>query len=787
MSSEADTRANYIDPKLNEAGWNSTENARIIREHYFTDGRIMGKGLRGKRKFADYALVYKNRLVGIIEAKKDGLPPTEGLEQVKSYAQALNTRFVYSTNGKEIYEFDAESGRGDYVEDFPEPATLYERVFFERNETLENINAVSFDRSAGYGPRFYQENAANAALDAIAKDKQRILLTLATGTGKTFIAFQIVWKLYKARWNRHGDGRRPRVLYLADRNILIGSQTMRDFNPLEQHCTKVNGEEIRRRGGEIPTNANVFFAIYQGIIGNTENPYYLDYPKDFFDLVVIDECHRGSANDQCLWRQVLEHFDSAVHIGMTATPKRQDNVNTYRYFGAPAYTYSLKDGINDGFLTPFKVKHVSTTMDEYRFTPDDEVLEGEVDKDVYEKTDFNFSIEIREREEKLVQILLQNIEQSHKTLIFCANQPHAALVRDLINKHKQSDNPDYCVRVTSAEGEIGRQKLADFQDNEKTIPTVLTTSQMLSTGVDARNVRNVVLMRKVGTMTEFKQIIGRGTRLFEDKDHFTIVDFYDNVRHFDDPEWDGEPEGEIEIDDTGDETTVYPGPGDEGGEVNEPQPPEYEPEPDGGVISDQEPPKQKLRIRLADGKERLIQHMVETMYFDENGKPVSPQQFLENLFGTLPEFFSDEEKLRELWSNPDTRKRLLAQLSSKGFDEDKLTALQDLIDAKDSDIYDVLRYVAFAKEALTREYRADHIDTNFYEELDEDEEVFVRFVLDKYEKSGVNELSDDNLKNLLHIKYGSSHDAVTRLGSVENVRSKYHELQKELYEVELRN
>ncbi len=773
---EADTRANWIDPKLARVGWNELP-ARVLREQYFTDGRKHSGGQRGKRKFADYLLAYNNKRIGIVEAKKEDDNVTKGLEQAKDYANNLNIQFVYSTNGREIYEFNMQTGRGELVADFPSPGDLYDRVYGDTNDLRDRLLAVPFDRSAGYSPRYYQENAINAALEAIAKGKQRILLTLATGTGKTYIAFQTVWKLYNAKWNLKNDGRRPRVLYLADRNILIGSQTMRDFNPLEEHCVRVDGAEIRRRDGAIPLNANVFFAIYQGVIGNSDKPYYLDYPKDFFDLVIIDECHRGSAKDESQWREVLNYFENAVHLGLTATPKRKDNVDTYAYFGNPEYIYSLKEGINDGFLTPFKVKRISTTMGEYRYTEDDDVLAGEVEKEVYEKSDFNTNIHIRQREEHLTQVMLDNINQQDKTIVFCANQNHALLVRDLINKHKSSNDPNYCVRVTSDEGEIGDQHLRDFQDNEKTIPTILTTSQKLSTGVDARNVRNIVLMRSVKSMIEFKQIIGRGTRIYDGKDFFTILDFYDNVKHFSDPEWDGDPEADIEI-------TPTP-------VVERPQYPEgvEEPGPDrpymseGDVIEDPEPPKEKLTIRLSDGKERSIKHMVETMYFDGDGNPVSAQQFLESLFGALPAFFADEEKLRILWSNPSTRKRLLEELAERGFDSDKLQTMQELIDAEDSDIYDVLRYVAFAKETLTREYRAEHVDNKFYGELTEDEETFVRFVLDKYEQAGVEELAVENLANLLQIKYGSSHDGVGLLGGVEKVRDRFLELQKRLYTV----
>ena len=774
MSTEADTRAFYIDPRLATPGWKNLP-ARVYREYYFTDGRKQAGDQRGKRKFVDYLLVYNNKKVGIIEAKKESDHVTKGLEQAKAYAEALNVKFVYSTNGKEVYEFNMQTGRGEIVHTFPEPKDLYDRTFGEENNLRDRLLAEPFDRSAGYGPRYYQENAIDAALEAIAKGKPRILLTLATGTGKTYIAFQVVWKLYHAKWNRHGDERRPRVLYLADRNILIGSQTMRDFNPLEEHYTRVDGAAIRKRGGVIPTNANVFFAIYQGIIGSTNKPYYLDYPKDFFDLVIVDECHRGSAKDESQWREILNHFSGAIHLGLTATPKRKDNVDTYEYFGKPEYTYSLKEGISDGFLTPFKVKRISTTLDEYRYTPDDEVLSGDVEKELYEKSDFNTNIHIRQREDYLIRIMLDNIDRKEKTIVFCANQNHALLVRDLINKHKTSTDPNYCVRVTADEGEIGDQHLRDFQDNEKTIPTILTTSQKLSTGVDARNVRNIVLMRRVNTMIEFKQIIGRGTRIYEGKDFFTIVDFYDNVKHFSDPEWDGEPEADIQIR----ETEIKSDDGNTGSEAPEQNPPIID------II--EESAKEKLAIRLSDGKERTIQHMVETLYFDKDGKPVSAQQFLENLFGALPHFFKSEDVLRKLWSNPATRKRLLEELSQRGFDKDKLRSMQKLINAENSDIYDVLRYVAFAKEALSREYRAEHVNAKFFSELNEDEDGFVRFVLEKYEKTGVDELSEENLDKLLQIKYGSSHDAVKKLNSVDNIRNRFLELQEELYEVEQAN
>src|SRR5580700_4368255 len=368
------------------------------------------------------------------------------------------------------------------------------------------------------------------------------------------------------------------------------------------------------------------------------SPYFGEYPPDFFDFIVVDECHRGGANDESNWRGILDYFAPAVQLGLTATPKRDENVDTYWYFGDPVYIYSLKEGINDGFLTPFKVKQIQTTIDYYVYTPDDMVVEGEIEAGkLYDEPDFNRNIEIREREKKRVEIFMSQINQNEKTLVFCANQAHALLVRDLINQLKTSKDPNYCQRVTANDGSLGEQYLREFQDNEKSIPTILTTSQKLSTGVDARNVRNIVLMRPINSMIEFKQIIGRGTRLYDGKDYFTIYDFVKAHYHFSDPEWDGEPLEPVEP------------------AVREPSP-EPPPEPP-GPGPEPGPRREKIRIKLADGKARTIQHMMMTSFWHPDGTPMSAHQFLEMLFGRLPEFFKDEAELRTLWSDPDTRAR----------------------------------------------------------------------------------------------------------------------------------
>ena len=441
-----------------------------------------------------------------------------------------------------------KEGTEGEVPQFPSPEELWNLTFAEANAWRDRFATVPFeDRGGLFQARYYQDLAIERAMEAIAAEKDRILLTLATGTGKTFIAFQIAWKLFYSRWNLTRVGsRRPRILFLADRNILA-DQAYNAFSAFpEDAMARISPGEIRKKG-KVPKNASLFFTIFQTFMSGLPkdgqpSPYFGDYPPDFFDFIVIDECHRGGANDESNWRGILEYFSPAVQLGLTATPKRKDNVDTYAYFGEPVYVYSLKDGINDGFLTPFKVKQISTTLDEYVYTSDDEVIEGEIETGKrYTEDDFNKIIEIREREKLRVKLFMEQINQSEKTLVFCATQNHALAVRDLVNQMKASNDPNYCQRVTANDGSLGELHLRSFQDNEKSIPTLLTTSQKLSTGVDARNIRNIVLMRPINSMIEFKQIIGRGTRLYDGKDYFTIYDFVKAHHPFNDPEWDGQP------------------------------------------------------------------------------------------------------------------------------------------------------------------------------------------------------------------------------------------------------
>ncbi len=775
---EAETRAELIDPALKEAGWGVVDESRIRREFPVTLGRLEGAGKRSKALSADYVLVYRNTKLAVIEAKASTLGVGEGVAQAKLYAEKLQLRFAYATNGTSIYRIDMATGDEGEVDAYPTPEELWNLTFAKENAWRDRFAAVPFeDKSGGWQIRYYQELAAQRVLEAVANNEQRVLVTLATGTGKTSIAFQIAWKLYQSRWNlSRKPSRRPRILFLADRNTLAG-QAFNDFNAFaafeDNALKRIKPEDIRAEG-RVPRNASVFFTIFQTFMSGTDAegnpaPYFGEYPPNFFDFIIIDECHRGGANDEGNWRGILEYFAPAVQLGLTATPKRKGNVDTYRYFGDPVYTYSLKEGINDGFLTPFKVKQIATTLDDYTYTPDDAVVEGEVVRGKrYVEGEINRLIIIPEREAYRVKLFMSEIDQREKTIVFCATQDHAAMVRDLINQNKTHKDPHYCVRVTASDGALGDQYLETFKDNEKTIPTILTTSQKLSTGVDARNVRNIVLMRPVNSMIEFKQIVGRGTRLFDGKDYFTIYDFVKAYHHFSDPEWDGEPL----------EPTTTANGGDGG--RKEPKPTEGAEGTEGGTEPTQRP--KKIKIKLADGKERTIQSMMATTYWGADGMPLSAAQFLEKLFGELPELFKNEDQLRAIWSKPDTRKALLDNLSEKGFGAEQLAEIKLIINAEKSDLFDVLAHIAFALSPITRQERAATQKTHIFAHYDDKQREFLDFVLSQYVKEGEKELDLVKLSPLLELKYQAIGDATEKLGSIASIRGLFTDFQQYLYE-----
>ena len=804
---EAETCDNIITPALKNAGWNVFEGSRIRREYPITLGRIEGHGKRGKALKADYVLEYRNTKLAVVEAKAWDKQLTEGVAQAKDYADKLKIRFTYATNGQGIYGIDMETAVEGELAQYPTPDELWNLTFATQNAWRDRFAAVPFEDRGGYFQgRYYQDIAIERVLEAIADNKERILLTLATGTGKTFIAFQLAWKLFHSRWNltdwkKEGEPtRRPRILFLADRNILA-DQAYNAFSAFpEDALVRIAPDEIKKKG-KVPKNGNIFFTIFQTFMsGAGDTPYFGEYPPDFFDFIVIDECHRGGANDESNWRSIMDYFAPAVQLGLTATPKRKDNVDTYAYFGEPVYIYSLKDGINDGYLTPFRVKQISTTLDDYVYTPDDKVMEGEVEYGKrYEEPDFNKIIEIKEREKKRVEIFLSQIDQREKTLVFCATQDHALAVRDLINQIKTSKEPNYCQRVTANDGNLGEQHLRDFQDNEKSIPTILTTSQKLSTGVDARNIRNIVLMRPINSMIEFKQIIGRGTRLYDGKDYFTIYDFVKAHLKFQDDDWDGEP-----VPEDCKKCGCYPcecvkpvcGVCGQSLCICEKQPCPHcgkrpcecpkEPCSDCG----QRPCVcvKKTKVKLADGKERTIQHMTVTSFWHPDGTPMSAQQFMESLFGRLPEFFKDEEELRALWSRPDTRRKLLEGLAEKGFGKDQLVEMQKIIEAERSDLFDVLANVAYALPPLTREERATKARVIITQHFNNKLQVFLDFVLAHYVEIGVDELDQAKLTPLLKLKYHDSiPDAIADLGQTPvEIGQAFAGFQKFLYQGQAR-
>jgi type I restriction enzyme R subunit len=761
---ESDTRAQYIDPALAKSGW---EGPLVRREFQITVGRIIGAGKRAEPSIADYLLEYKGKRLAVIEAKKWDLPHSEGVSQAVRDSNKLRLPFAFSTNGQRIRQINLVTGKEEDIAVFPTPDELWALINEPKNELIDEFRAVDFESRGGTEPvRYYQQKAVENVLEGIAKGDKRLLLTLATGTGKTKIAFHIAWKLFQTRWNIQGDKkRRPRILFLADRNILA-NQAFNEFSPFpEDALVRIKPDEVRKKG-KVPTNGNIFFTIFQTFeTESTGVPNFGEYPKDFFDLIIVDECHRGGATEDGNWRAILDYFSPAVQLGLTATPKRRDNVDTYAYFGEPRYIYSLKEGIGDGFLTPFRVRKYQTTIDDYTYTPDDTVVEGDVEVGkLYTGGDFNRVIIIREREVYRVELLLAQINPNEKTIIFCATQAHALMIRDIINEKKTNTNTTYCVRVTADEGSIGDQYLRDFQDNEKTIPTILTTSQKLSTGVDARNIRNIVLMRPINSIIEFKQIIGRGTRLYDGKDFFTIHDFVNASHNFYDPEWDGEP--------------VDPDP---------------KPESGGKIIDGQEsgpidPPvirRERVVIKLADGKDREFQHMTSKMFYSVDGTPMSLTEFIQSLFNTLemPDLFKNEDELRALWSVPSTRAKLLKQLEDAGFPTSELISIQELIDAQNSDLFDVLEFVKYALKPITRKARATVSRSILEAGIEAKQMEFIDFLVSQYIESGVGELEESKLETLLEIKYADVFSAVKVLGNgeVAKVRDLFLNFQKNLY------
>jgi len=650
----------------------------------------------------------------------------------------------------------------------PTPDALWAATFEEESDWRNRFGAVPFETGGGkWQPRYYQHNAITAALEAVGRGDTRILLTLATGTGKTGIAFQLCWKLFEAKWNLGGaPTRRPRILFLADRNVLA-DQAFNSFGAFQTGaCLRVNPEEIVKQG-QMPQNASIFFTIFQTLTTRQGDKLgYEHYTRNFFDFVIIDECHRGGANAEGSWREILKYFAPAVQLGLTATPKRDDNADTYAYFGEPAYVYSLREGIEDGYLTPFRVRQFASTRDVYVFDGADKVLAGEVeDGQEFGEAAFNRTIVIEERELHRVRTLLSEITLTEKTIIFCATQAHAALIRDLINREVQPKDENYCVRVTAEDGAGGEAFLKLFQINSRTIPTILTTSQKLSTGVDAKNVRNIVLMRPVNSMIEFKQIIGRGTRTFEGKNYFTVYDFVKAHAKFDDPQWDGDP-ADIILDPPGDPKVKKP-------DGNPPDTPPDVPPDDHAVLK-----KPMIEIKLADDH---IITIAATTFWGPDGKPISAQDFIKRMFGELPELFRDEDDLRAQWSDPDTRKALLERLAERNYDAAMLEMVRDALSAKGSDMFDVLCHVAYSNLMRTREHRAQTGKRRIEGAYDPKMAAFLNYVLDSYVAQGEQNLDRSKMIDFAKLRYGTAKECGAALGGMTAVVDAFIGFQRHLY------
>ncbi|EGU0598959.1 DEAD/DEAH box helicase family protein, partial [Campylobacter coli] len=764
LYSEDDTRVKLIDAKLYASSW-SEEN--IIRNYYFTDGRKLIGNKRAERKFADYLLKFQNNNLAIIEAKKQNKDALDGLSQGIEYAKTLNVPFVYSTNGDKIYEYDLRVSRGEYIENFPSPNELFQRVYGNLKEWQYKL----LTQRELYIPqktlRYYQKIAVDKVIEALINGKDRILLTLATGTGKTTIAFALCYRLLEARWNKENKDQKPKILFLCDR-VSLRDQALGEFNAVESDCKVISAEEIRKNDGKIITNANVFFGIYQSLAANSkdqentqeeqESKFYLQYPKDFFDLIIIDECHRGGANEEGNWACVLEHFSSATHLGLTATPKKSDNIDTYRYFGESAYEYSLKEGIEDGFLTPYKVKRITTTLSEgYVYNPDD-LIEGELEKGFYKMSEFERNIHLPQYNDFLAKEILKLIDPMDKTIIFCANQAHASDIKRAIDKFKSVKRDDYCVRVTSDEGKIGLEYLKQFQDNDKSYPVILTSSKMLTTGVDARNVRNIVLLANIGSIIEFKQIIGRGTRVYEGKDFFTILDFVGATKLFYDPKWDGEKIEELKEQDEKEKITKE--------HIKQ--------------TKEESKEKKSVTIHLKGTKLKVLD--ITTTYVGAQGKPLSTKEFLEFLIGKLGEYYDDEAKLREIWSDQKNRERFLKALANDGVDEDALKDLREIFQ-KDCDIYDVLAHLSFNAEIKTRQERVLQVENGeFLKRFQKEKAIkFIEFLLNRYQEYGIKDF-DDGLKPLIELSsLGNVRELADEFGGLEILKQSFDDLQREIY------
>lgn len=791
---EADTCREFVTPRLVEAGWAEAPHA-IGEQRTFTNGRIIvsgGRVRRGNQKRADYLLYYRRDFpLAVVEAKGVSFPAETGVQQAREYAEFLGLKFAYATNGHRIIEIDYTTGTEREVNRYATPAELFARLTAatqlpepSTTHLIEPFNLVS-----GKVPRYYQQIAIHRVIESILLGQKRILATLATGTGKTCIAFQICWKLWNSRWNSTGEYRRPKILFLADRNILVDDPMAKMFAPFGDARHKIAGGDVRQ-------SRDMYFGIYQALTTANED-VFRQYRPDFFDLIIIDECHRGSSRDESSWRAVLDYFEPAVQFGMTATPLREESRDTYNYFGNPVYIYSLRQGIEDGFLAPYRVHRVITTVDAAGWRPSKDELDRfgrEVPDDEYQTKDFERVIALRSRTRAMAKHLtdfLKGTDRFAKTLIFCVDQEHAAEMRqELLNLNSDlvKQHPDYVCRVTADEGTIGLTHLAHFQDVDKPTPVILTTSQLLTTGVDAEMVKNVVLARVVGSRSEFKQIIGRGTRLKVDygKEYFNIIDFTGTAtRHFADPDFDGDPVliEEVTVDEEGEvvEITTEEVPGRTDPEAEYGVDGEAGSLEGGSIISD--PPLEPRKFYIDGGEVEVIGHLVYDL--DTDGKKLQVVRYTEYSGRAVRTLYPTRDALLSAWANPDTRAEVLRELTERGISFEELSTSSDQPDA---DPFDLLCHLAWNAPLLTRRQRVEHArraTQDLFGQYGDTAREVLSLLLEKYIERGI--IQFNTLSDLMKVqpfdRFGSpSEIAVHHFGGVKGLKEAVSRLQTAIYQ-----
>ncbi len=787
MITEADTCRKYVLPKLVEAGWDNEPHS-FTEQKSFTDGRIVVAGkkvIRLPQKRADYLLRYtRDYMIAVVEAKPAFKLSADGLQQAKEYAQILGLKFAYATNGRGIVEFDYLTGKETEMDSFPSPENLWNRLSASENLTQDAAARLltPSHHLSGKSPRYYQEIAINSTVEKILKGQKRILLTMATGTGKTVVAFQICWKLWNARWNRTGEYRRPKILYLSDRNILVDDPKDKTFAPFGDARWKIEF-------GEINKSREIYFAIYQAIAQDERRPgLYKEFGKNFFDLIIIDECHRGSAQDESSWREILEYFEPAYQLGMTATPLRVENRDTYLYFGNPIYQYSLKQGIEDGFLAPYRVHRVVTSVDAAGWRPNKGQMDRygrEIPDAEYHTKDFERVVSLQARTEIIAKHFsnyLKNTDRFAKTIVFCVDQEHADQMRRALNNCNSDlvqQYPDYVCRITADEGHIGLGHLSRFQELETTTPVIVTTSQLLSTGVDIQTCKNIAIARVINSMTEFKQIIGRGTRVRDDygKLFFSIIDYTGSAtRQFADPEFDGFPAliTEEEINSAGE---LVQSTSEEQQDLHVAESVQEYPIPP--VISD-DSEGERRKFYVDGAMVEIGTHIVYEL--DTEGKQLRVVKFTDYAAEKVQTLFPSAIEMRKKWADPQGRSEIISKLEERGINFDELAMAANQPEA---DPFDLLCHIAFNAPLRTRRERADRLrrdKKDFFDQYAPVAKVILNELLDKYAEHGTAQFIIPDILKLPPISDHGNVMEITKLfGGAEKLREAVEKLQNLLY------